>query len=301
MSKKFENEKEMIGSRGSSRKLQVANGYYLEFPHLSRVLSYIFEQQNDGRISRGELEEATGLPDRHVEALVSMGRAMGFIEPRRHMLTVVGELVANYDIFFEKTGTIEWCHYVGATSYANLVWYEVFHSIFKKEPPLTQIEWRKWLYDELEGKYEPCTVEKASRQEIKFLVDAYTNQELSRLKLLEVLPDDAIILRRYIDVNLLIFTAALYDFYSKNKSTLYEIGKLATACGSPALVFGMDEAFLKGLLENLHNKGWIRYESTHNLNQVRLKHEFSPLQFLAAHYGHRPLLEMPKLIEGDLR
>jgi hypothetical protein len=100
----------------TQRKLQVSNGYLLEFDQLARILHYLLEHRNARKISRKVLQEDTGLADRQVESLISMGSAMGLIKPRLQVLTPTGRLIAEHDIFFEKKGTLEWCHYVGAGS-----------------------------------------------------------------------------------------------------------------------------------------------------------------------------------------
>jgi hypothetical protein len=57
----------------------------------------------------------------------------------------------------------------------------------------------------------------------------------------------------------------------------------------------MDEPTLRAHLEKLHEKGWLRYETTHNLNQMRLHDGFSALSFLKAHFGDKePVPETSK-------
>jgi hypothetical protein len=41
------------------------------------------------------------------------------------------------------------------------------------------------------------------------------------------------------------------------------------------------------MVEALHQKGWIRYEVRHGLDQIRLIDGFEPLEFLAAGYENR--------------
>ena len=69
--------------------------------------------------------------------------------------------------------------------------------------------------------------------------------------------------------------------------------------GSPARVFGIDTDFLRALVEALHNKGWLRYETTHNLDQVRLRPGFTSIEFLTAYYEQRE--PQPKDTDGDGR
>ena len=53
------------------------------------------------------------------------------------------------------------------------------------------------------------------------------------------------------------------------------------------MLLAMDDETVRQNLEDLHVRGWLRYESTHNLNQVRLKKGFTAVAFLAAHFEQR--------------
>jgi hypothetical protein len=79
-----------LSKRVDKRKLQVSNGYLLEFDQLSRVLHFLLEHRDAKKISRKVLQEDTGLADRQVESLVSMGSAMGLIKPGLQVLTPAG-------------------------------------------------------------------------------------------------------------------------------------------------------------------------------------------------------------------
>ena len=62
---------------------------------------------------------------------------------------------------------------------------------------------------------------------------------------------------------------------------------MAVTPGSPAIVFGLDVALFRQQIEGLHDRGWLRYETTHNLDQIRLKPGFSTIEFLTAHFENR--------------
>ena len=67
--------------KSTRRKFQVSNGYLLEFDQLARILHFLLEHRDAKKINRKVLREDTGLADRQVESLVSMGAAMGLIRP----------------------------------------------------------------------------------------------------------------------------------------------------------------------------------------------------------------------------
>ncbi len=106
------------------RKLQVCNGYLLEFEQMARLLSCLAEKTTARRIRRDALAGETGLADRQIESLISIGSAMGLIQPMTQVLTPVGRLICHHDVFMEAQGTLEWCHYKAAGNPRNLVWFE---------------------------------------------------------------------------------------------------------------------------------------------------------------------------------
>ena len=271
------------------RKFQVSNGYLLEFDQLARILHFLLEHRDAKKINRKALQEDTGLADRQVESLVSMGSAMGLIKPGLQVLTPVGLLVAEHDIFIEKRGTLEWCHYAGAGSYRNLIWFEIFNRLLTEATPMSQEEWNERLRSDLTGKYSKRTIGKGLYEEVRFVVDAYTKRNFSKLELLNQSSDERLYRRRYTDFAPLVLSAMIYDFCASKEAHLSQVGELAVTPGSPAVVFGLDAASFRQQIEGLHDRGWMRYETTHNLDQIRLKPGFSALEFLTAHYTNEEL------------
>ncbi len=276
------------------RKLQVANGYLLEFDQLSRVLKAVWDNRGRKRIGRSTLIESTGLPQSHVESLVSMGSAMDLIKPIVQAPTRFGALVATHDMFFERTGTLEWCHYRGAGSSRNLVWHDVFNRLLPNEGPMTHPEWNAWFRRELEGQYSDRTMRKVVQEEVHFIIDACLEQKLARLGLLEKRDSGKLQKLRYLQIDHVMLSAMLYDFIEKHEGRTYELEDLARLPGSPARVFGIDAESLRGLVEVLHDNGWLRYETTHNLDQARLKPGYHSMEFLASYYEQREPLPNDK-------
>jgi hypothetical protein len=134
-----------------NRKFQVSNSYPLDFDQLARVLNFLYENRTEKKIKRTVIQEDTGFADRHVESLVSMGTAIGLITPNRQILSPVGLLVAEHDIFIEQKGTLQWCHYIGAGSYHNLIWFDIFNHLLQEEQPKTQEEWNDRFRSNLAG------------------------------------------------------------------------------------------------------------------------------------------------------
>jgi len=282
------------------RKLQVSNSYLLEFDQLARVLNFLLEQKESKRIKRKVLKENTGLADRQVEGLVSMGTAMGLIKPNVQILTPIGLILATYDIFFENPSTLEWCHYKAAGSYQNLIWFEVFNHLLPEEPAMTQEDWKEYFQNKLRGQYTDKTLKDHVHKEIRFVIDAYTERNFKKLELLQRSTDERLYRRRYSNFNPLVLTAMIYDFCATKEAHLFQVGEMAATPGSPAVVFGLDAGSFRQQIEGLHDRGWLRYETTHNLDQIRLKPGFSAIDLLSAHFEDREPREETKPSSGGI-
>jgi hypothetical protein len=269
------------------RKFQVSNGYLLEFDQLARVLHFLLEHRGAKKINRKVLQEDTGLADRQVESLVSMGSAMGLIKPGVQLLTPAGLLIAEHDIFLEGLGTLEWCHYKGAGSYQNLIWFEVFNHLLAEESAMTPEGWQEYYRNKLKSQYTDKTIKDHVPKEVRFIVDAYTIRKFKKLELLNLSADERLYRRRYTGFTPLVLAAMIYDFCATKETHLSQVGEIANTQGSPAVVFGLDAASFRQQIEGLHKRGWLRYETTHNLDQIRLKPDFSALEFLTAHFEDR--------------
>jgi len=273
--------------RIDQRKFQVSNGYLLEFDQLARVLHFLLEHRDAKKIKRKFLQEDTGLAARQVESLVSMGSAMGLIKPVLQVLTPIGLLMAEHDIFFERKGTLEWCHYAGAGSYRNLIWFEIFNRLLQEASPMTQEEWNERIRSDLAGKYSKRTIGKGVYEEGRFVIDAYMKRNFNKLGILHQLSDDRFYRHRYTGFEPLVFVAMIYAFCAAKETQLSQVTEMATTPGSPAMVFGLDAVSFRHQIEGLHDRGWLRYETTHHLDQIRLKPGFCALEFLTAHFEAR--------------
>ena len=282
------------------RKFQVSNGYLLEFDQLARILHFLLEHRDVRKINRRSLQEDTGLADRQVAALVSMGTAMSLIRRGVQILTSIGLLVAEHDIFIEKKGSLEWCHYAGAGASRNLIWFEIFNHLLVETAPMTQNEWNGHLRNRFSGQYTDGTICKHVPKEVRFVIDAYMERNFSKLELLHRSSDERLYRRRYTQFAPLVLSAMIYDFCATKEIHLSQIGEMAVTPGSPAVVFGLDAASFRQQIEGLHDRGWLRYETTHNLDQIRLKPGFSALEFLTAHFEDREPREDTKPSPGGI-
>ena len=283
-------KKQPAAQKRTRRKFQVSRSHLLEFNHFARILSFLYEKKGAKRINRDTLIENSGLPDGQVASLISIGASIGLIKPGSQILTPIGLLIAENDIFLEKQGTLEWCHYKGAGSYQNLIWFDVFNYLLREPSALTSEGWQAYFRGKLKGQYSDKTIRDHVPKEIRFVIDAYMERNLSRLELLQRTSDEQLYLRCYTQFTPLVLSAMIYDFCTAKETHLFQVGEMAVTPGSPAVVFGLDTASFRLQIEGLHDRGWLRYETTHNLDQIRLKPGFSALKFLTAYFaGSEPL------------
>ncbi len=274
----------MTDASKQRRKFQVCNGYLLDFEQLARVLSFLAESLDRAKISRDILAAGTGLANRQIESLVSVGAAMGLIKPGNQVLTPVGCLVAKYDVFMEARGTLEWCHYMGAGSFHNLIWHEIFNEILPNQSPVLADGWMDVFRNALAGHYTDHSIEKHLQGEVRFVADAYLNRNFRKLGILHEAVDGRLYRRRTTELTPEVLAAMVYHFGTSLDTELVQIETLTTHAGSPGLLFNVETHTLREMAEALHRKGWVRYESTHNLDQLRLNKSFCAADFLTAYY-----------------
>jgi uncharacterized protein DUF4007 len=273
--------------RTDAPKLQVSNGYSLDLAQNARLLSYIAEHPAVRRFARRDVMEGTGLAEGQVESLTSVGVAMGLVAPVTAVLTPFGRLVHQHDLFFDSPTTLEFCHFLGAGNPRNLIWHSIFNELLVEDQPMDQAGWSAWLREKLAGSYSKRSLVKHVASEVRFVLDAYTVKNFKKLNLLVETLDNTIALRRYTALQPLTLAAMIYWVGEEHQARLVSFSELQAEPGSPGRVFGLDPSSMRQMVEVLHQKGWIRYEVRHGLDQIRLTDGFQPLEFLAAAYENR--------------
>lgn len=275
------------------RKIQLSRSHPFDFNHFSRILALLLSRGNAVKVPRKDIIEQTGLPDGQVASLLSIGVGMGLIQPIRQTLTATGSLIAQRDLFLEDVGTLQWCHFKGAGTWRNYFWFEAFNHVLVQEPAMPLDAWQAYFKARLQGQYTDKTISDHVAREIRFLVQLYREQNFNKLDLLHFTPDEKLYRRRHVALILPVFCAMLYDLGQTCDTHLLQVADVSQSPGSPAVVFGLDAAAFRHLVERLHDRGWLRYETTHNLDQIRLLPDLSALELLTAYYEQREPLRNP--------
>jgi hypothetical protein len=275
-----------------SPKLTLANGYLFESAQNAQVLDFIASNSDAKKITRQQIEEATGLSERQIESIASITSAVDLTVPRSQRLTPLGALLHRCDLFFESIISLEFCHFLGAGRARNLVWHLIFNELLHAKVSTDQAGWSNWLRERLAGEYSDCSIGKLAH-EVRFVVDAYTVRAFKKLNLIYETPDKTLALRRYTALHPLSLAAMIYWIGDEHEARLVSFDEIQSQPGSPGRVFGLDASSMRQMIEILHQKGWIRYEVRHGLDQIRLLEGYSPLVFLTAAYESRDPEPLP--------
>lgn len=268
-------------------KLQLSNGYCFDASQIATLLSFVAERPEVKRFARREITEGTGLTERQAESLASMSVAMGLIAANTQVLTDLGRLVVRQDLFFDSPITLEFLHYMGAGTPKNLVWFTVFNDLLYEMKPLDQAGWTALMRQKLAGGYSKGSLIKHVAHEVRFVLDAYTDKSFSKLKLLRQEPGGGWVLDPLLTLQPYSLAAVIYQYAKRFATRLLPYAALHEQAGSPGRVFGLKGPILREMVEGLHQKGWIRFEVRHGLDQVRLVEDFDALSFIEAGYENR--------------
>jgi hypothetical protein len=284
-------------------KLQVSNGYSFDPSQTASLLNFLSERPHIKRFARRDIMEETGLSEGQAESLTSIGSALGLVAPRTQVLTDLGKLIVKHDLFFDSPTTLEFLHYLGAGTPKNLIWFTIFNELLHEKEPMDQAGWTAWLREKLAGSYSPRSLMKHVAHEVRFVLEAYTDRNFSKLRLLEQTIDGAYVLQPLLRVRPLVLGASIYQFADRYRARLLPFNHLHEESGSPGRVFGIAGNLMREMVEGLHQKGWVRFEVRHGLDQVRLMEGFDALSFIEADFNNQEPQNRPtsiKEVQTDL-
>jgi len=253
-------------------KLQLSNGYYLRFEHLSHLLHYVMSKPDISRFPPEELTSALGMSPRMIENLTSYGVSLGLLTQRSCKPTEFGKLIDKQDPFFDKNETLWFLHYTISSNGKYVVWNRLINRVFPEESEVTTKVARRYFSD-LNGHFSEKSLKRHLANEIGVLFNAYTEQKFSHLEYIRKLSEKVYQLNQSIQVPDPCILASCYlyrDRYAKG-ATGVEIEHLAKEENSPGKVFHISEHQLRLALERLHRERRISIESRANLDQIRFQ------------------------------
>jgi len=267
-------------------KLQLGNGYYLQFDLLAQLLNVVSTDER-GRVPLSELALSIGVTDRNAKHLGALANALGLTKQHTYKPTALGELTITHDPFFDDPGTLWFLHYVISSNPRNIVWYRIVNEIIPTKQRFDASSLRD-EFDDLRSRYSEYSIRTHVRKEVNTMLDAYLNQNFSRLAYLRADGDGSALSYRQ-PVPALVLAASIASFRDANRpedSAIF-IPDLLSSLGSPGVVFQMLEMQLRTLLEELKTQPGFSLESRADLDQVRLDQNLRDMDWMKCYYENR--------------
>ena len=251
-------------------KLQLTNGYYLHFDQVSRILDYALRQINRKTIPRLEFINVLGMSLKQFENLSSICVGLGITRPRSFVLTPLGRVIAEQDIFFDNMETLWLMHYIISSEPKWVVWNRLInHVIYENNETSNDIA--QPYFEDLSAAFSEQAITKKLPKEVLSVLDAYSEQKFTQFHLIKKVSTGKYKRGDVEIVEPLPFLYCLIHYQEKvyPHSTALIIKDIIKAENSPGRVLFLEEYSVKNLLTSLHDLSLIRIESVGDLEQIR--------------------------------
>jgi len=265
----------------TNNKIQALQGFNMYFDQVTSVFKAIYETNNN--INLDELSTITGLNRAKASILLNFLADLGLSQKRTLKGTKLGKIIHTYDDFLQNDGTLWLMHYLQSTNEYLVIWNRVMNHLYT-EDQVTR-GGLPALFEDLKDILSDYTYKHHIGKEIRIILNAYTNQRLSKLNILET-EDDHYIVHRNSDIPDLILLCAIILYRDKHYpgATAVDISELCTAYNSPGKIFILDEHIIRSKIESLKNTGIINIESRGDLDQIRFREELNFEAILEEYY-----------------
>ncbi|MCK5027679.1 MAG: DUF4007 family protein [Candidatus Pacebacteria bacterium] len=210
------------------------------------------------------------------ENLSSICVGLGLTKPRSFILTPLGKVIAEQDIFFDNIATLWLIHYVIASEPKWVVWNRLVNQVFP-ENELISTEIAKPYFEDLRGSFSEQAVNKKLPKEILSVLDAYSEQKFSLFHLIEKVSTGKYARKKIKQIEPLPFLFCLIHFRDSvyPNSTALVIQDIISAENSPGKILFLEDYEVNNLLSNLHDLSLIRIETVGDLEQIRFNGDLS--------------------------
>ena len=267
-----------------SYKIQALNGFNMYFDQITSVFKSRYESNEN--IDLDQLSASTGLNRRKARTILNFLADLGMNKKITLGKTDLGNIIYKYDDFLQNEGTLWLLHYLQSSNEYLLIWNRIMNELYGRDT-ITRNELIN-LFLDLQEQVSDATYKHHIGQEIRVLLDAYSNQRFSKLNLLER-EDDYYVIHRNPDIPglILLCTVIRYKDTHYPGATALSVDEVCNANNSPGRIFILDEHILREKLEGLKNQGLINIESSGELDQIRFKEGFSFERVLEEYYKSR--------------
>lgn len=265
-------------------KIQILNGFKLYFDQISNIFKSRYDSED--KINLDILSEKTGLNRRKTRIILNFLSDIGFSEKRTLKKTELGKIIFENDCYLEDIGTLWLMHYMGSINENLIIWNRFINTISYMEhftPEEIMME-----YVELKESMSEYTYKHHVRKELSNIIDAYVNQRLSNLLIIEKNTENENIyeVMKNQEIPDLIFMATCIKFRDKylQGATSLEIREICNAQNSPGKILFLDENAVRNKLDLLKKNRLIEIESRGDLDQIRFGLETSFEDILRKYY-----------------
>jgi hypothetical protein len=269
-------------------KLQLTNGFFVDFNQIARILTYAIAHQDEGRIPASAYATSMGIPIRRVENLCSMTTAFGLIRPRVLTPTELGLIIHRYDPFLDDLGTLWLLHYLISSNQRYVVWNRLVNQVIPESDRFSTTIARPY-FDDLTTFYTEHSMDNHLRNEMGAVWNAYTEQSFRYLDYIRAESDQVYVRGDCEPTTPHVFCAAALsyrDCYAPRAVTL-DVPILAHRANSPGRVFDMTERQVRDLLEEIKRLGYLYIETRAELDQVRFREDYDFLRVMRRYYEER--------------
>jgi hypothetical protein len=268
-------------------KLQLTNGYHVRFDQISRILQYLLTTGSRKKIPRQEIVATLGLSDRQVESLISVSVGFGLVKSRTSILTPLGKIIAEKDVYFERIETLWIVHYIISSNPEWVVWYRIVNQILPMNDRIVISEVALPYFSDLKSSFSERTLKEKLPGEIGAVLQSYVQSFLSRLNLLRKEQTGVYHRDTPVDIPSLPFLYQLLHFKEMHaiSASAMSIEEIEKGKDSPGAVLNLPEYMFRDLLNRLHDSGLVRWEQFGDLDQVRFSEELTLAEVLYRIYG----------------
>jgi hypothetical protein len=253
-------------------KLQFTNNYRPRFDQISRILQFVLSEEKQKKISQWDIVNRLGIPKNQVESLVSMMIGFGLMNPRVGTISPLGKAITQFDPYFEKIESLWVIHYVVSSNPEWVVWHRIINEVIPTLDRYTVEGVINNFFSDLLSKFSEKTILDKLPKEIRAVFASYTRSAFSRLGIMEQDSTGNYIRGNQLEIpNLTLLFCIVYyrDVYSRGSSAI-NVEDICLAANSPGRVLNIPEYQIRGKLDDLHTRGFIRLERFANLDQIRI-------------------------------
>jgi hypothetical protein len=268
-------------------KLQLTNNYQVNFEQISRILQYLLTVGSRKKIPRREIVAAVGLSDRQVENLISVSVGFGLIKARTSILTPLGRIIAENDVYFERIETLWIVHYIISSNPEWVVWHRIVNQILPDKDRIVISEVAVPYFSDLKSSFSERTLKAKLPGEIGAVLQSYAQSSLARLNLLRKEQTGIYQKETPVDIPPLAFLYQLLHFkeFRAISASALSIDEIQKGQDSPGAVLNLPEYIFRDLLNRLHDSGLVRWEQFGDLDQVRFSEDLTLSRVLYRIYG----------------